>query len=286
MHTKIPIVDLHCDLLYYLAHTKGASIHKTDEIGAALPHLQQGNVAIQNKSGTGIILSIESAAGICTEEETIEQGFKNLETLQSIAGRILYISFTHHTENRFGGGNYSDNVGLKKDGEALLDYLSGRKIAVDLAHSSDALANDIFNYVDKHSLDIPIIASHSNFRELCNHVRNLPDEFVQEIINRKGLIGMNFLRAYIHDSQPEVLLDHFVYGIEKLKAKDNICFGADYFATKGFSDPTRHPLFFPVHENASCFPIVVNQLRDKGFDQNMLEKVCYRNYLDFINKNW
>lgn len=331
MEIKLPVVDLHCDLLHYLAHHPNASMHNSDDIGVAIPHLKNGNVAIQvcavytavkedsaidarnqgeifqkllsdpyfqsartkeesknilKNSGTGIILSIESASGLCAENAPLASCFENLEKLIDIAGHILYISFTHHTENRFGGGNYSDNVGLKKDGEALLDYLSTKGIAVDLAHSSDALAEQIFHYVDQHNLDIPIIASHSNFRPLCSHVRNLPDEFVQEIIRRKGLIGMNFLRAYIHDSKPEMLLDHFLYGIEKMKAIDNICFGADYFATKGFPDPSRHPLFFKEHENASCFPRIITQLKDRGLNQTTLEKIAYQNYLDFIDRVW
>ena len=70
----------------------------------------------------------------------------------------------------------------------FLKYLS--KV---LSHTSDALAHDIFNHIDKHKLAVPVIASHSNFRSVSDHVRNLPDEIANEIVNRNGLIGMNFL---------------------------------------------------------------------------------------------
>ena len=66
-------------------------------------------------------------------------------------------------ENRFGGGNASD-VGLKREGELFLEYLGGKGVAIDLAHPSDALAHDILNYIDKKSLKVTPIASHSNFR--------------------------------------------------------------------------------------------------------------------------
>ncbi len=70
---------------------------------------------------------------------------------------------THHGENRFGGGN-STGIGLKKDGEALLEYISEKKIAIDLSHTSDALAGDILNYIVKNKLGLSVLASHSNFR--------------------------------------------------------------------------------------------------------------------------
>ncbi len=58
---------------------------------------------------------------------------------------------THHTENRFGGGNFSE-VGLKEDGKVLLDYLTDKNIVIDLAHTSDALAFGILNYIDHKKL--------------------------------------------------------------------------------------------------------------------------------------
>ena len=73
--------------------------------------------------------------------------------------------------------------------KVLIDYLSDKKIAIDLAHTSDQLAHDIFNYTAQRNYKIPILASHSNFRSVYPNNRNLPDELVKELIARKGLIG-------------------------------------------------------------------------------------------------
>lgn len=223
--TRLPITDLHCDLLVYLTDVPNSDMNKLEEIGCAVPALTQGNVKLQvmaiysatdvgstryaelqrdmfrqladsdncltavtdvaklrevmrQPGGTGMVAAIENAAGFCEELEPLENGFKRLEKMIEVCGRILYISFTHHTANRFGGGNAS-TTGITQDGKLLLDYLHGRRIAVDLSHTSDALAFDILTHVDRERLDIPLIASHSNFRAVWNHERNLPDELAQ-----------------------------------------------------------------------------------------------------------
>ncbi len=332
-NTSLPIIDLHCDLLHYLATHPNATIHDKKGIGVTLPYLREGNVKLQvlavfsfTEQGSvevgrkefdayekmlalpefeavttieaaetilqsdkiGIIPAIENASVLCEEDEPIENAFKRLDEIIEQCGHLMYIGFTHHTENRFGGGNYSDNVGLKEDGKALLDYMNGKKIAVDLAHTSDNLAIGIMDYVESNALDVPIIASHSNFRTLHEHVRNLPDEFVERLVNLKGLIGMNFLRAYIHDTEPAYFLNHFLHGLDDKVALDQMAFGADFFFREGLEKmyPERIPVFFEEHIDASKYPIILNQLRMKGVKEEVLQKLCYGNALDFIQRTW
>lgn len=328
---KIPVFDLHCDLLSYLQSVPGADPAGVNDIGASLFYLQNGEVKLQvmaiysdvragstrgageqaqafknllrdyadylvpvtgkeslqgllHGEKVGMVAAIENAAGFCEEEEPLKKGFERLEELIKSTGRILYIGITHHTENRFGGGNYSE-AGLKGDGEALLDYLHGRNIAIDLSHASDALAEGVFNYTAKHNLEVSIIASHSNFRPLLDHPRNLPDEFVQEIVKRQGLIGMNFLRAYVHPDRPEGLQEHIMYGIEQ-GAGDALAFGADFFYTKDHPDKTRVPFYFPEHENATKYTQIVSHLHAQGVAEEQLRKLCYENAYGFISRLW
>ncbi|AHM60602.1 Zn-dependent dipeptidase, microsomal dipeptidase [Flammeovirgaceae bacterium 311] len=239
-------------------------------------HLHQ----LATGSKVGAIVAIENAAGLCEEGQPLDTTFGRLEAIEQKTDRIFYIGITHHTENRFGGGNYSE-AGLKEDGKVLLDYLSGRNIAVDLAHTSDALAEGIFNYTEQRNLQIPIIASHSNFRGVWQHRRNLPDEFVQELIRRKGLIGINFLRAYVHDENPEALAEHILYGLEQ-GAEDLLCFGADFFYTKDMPDLSRVPFYFREHENAGRYPEILKQLAERGLSQEQLRKLSYGNADRFL----
>jgi len=236
----------------------------------------------------GAILSIENASVLCDEEEPLDNTFKRFDKVLNDVQHIFYIGFTHHTENRFGGGNYSDNVGLKDDGKVLLEYLDKKRIAVDLSHTSDNLAIGIMNYIDEKSLDVPVIASHSNFRILHDHVRNLPDEFVQKLVHRNGLIGMNFLRAYIHDTNPAYFTEHFLHGFHPTIAPNQLAFGADFFHRPVLEKmfPERIPIFFDEHIDASKYPIILNDLRAVGVSEIKLQKLCYGNVLDYIERVW
>jgi membrane dipeptidase len=248
-------------------------------------HIISGNEpdlfnTISSSPKLGILAAIENASGFCEENEPLENGFKKLENIISNTKGILYIGLTHHGENRFGGGN-STKVGLKEDGKALLNYIAGKKIAIDFSHTSDVLAYEMLDYLSKFNLNIPVIASHSNFRQIFNHPRNLPDEIAKEIIKRKGLIGINFLRAFLNDNNPNAIYDHILYGINM--GAHSICFGADYFYTDSHPDQSRKPFFFKEHESASCYPSILKGLSGK-VSPEIVEGISNKNVTDFIKR--
>lgn len=245
---------------------------------------EQMQQALQDKHNVGMVAAVENASGFCEEDEPLEDGFKKLEKIIDACGRILYISMTHNDENRFGGGNFSDK-GIKRDGKMLLDYMHGRQIAIDLAHTSDALAHDILSHIDKERLDIPVIASHSNFRAVWDQRRNLPDEFAKEVIRRNGLIGINFMRHFLHTEEPDALLHHIKYGLD-MGAQDAICFGADYFYFADHPDPERFPFYHAEHEQAgSSYNIILDKLQHT-LPKEQLEKLAFRNAQQFIERIW
>jgi microsomal dipeptidase-like Zn-dependent dipeptidase len=242
------------------------------------------NFDVADSDKVGIVASLESASGLCNEEEPLDNAFSNFDRILNNVERLFYISLTHHTENRFGGGNYS-TAGLKPDGEVLLEYISGKQIAIDLSHTSDALARDILDFTYKKNLQIPVIASHSNYRPIWVHPRNLLDEVAKEIIARKGVIGMNFVRAFVNNDKPEAMIDHLNYGISLPGGEDTICFGADFFFTGDVPDPERDPYYFPEHGDASKYPEILKSLKDH-LTKDQIEKLAYKNVTNFIASNW
>jgi membrane dipeptidase len=327
----LPVFDLHCDLLSYMAKQPHADVFNLEHIGCAIPHLQNGNVRLQvlavfskgdqgsiqladkqlaiyqqllrdyseylvevtdlatlqqlpTYHKTGVVLAIENASCICSETDNLEVAFQKMNEIQEKTEKILYISLTHQAENRFGGGDHTQ-AGLKADGKVFLEFLNGKHIAIDLSHTSDALAHDILDYTYQKSLAIPVLASHSNFRAVSNHARNLPDEIVMEIVKRHGLIGFNFLRAYIHDTNPDALFEHFDYAV-KLGAEDCLCFGADYYYTAGNPDKTRIPFYFKEHENASQYSSILENFKSKGVSEKSLHHLAYQNALNFMMRVW
>ena len=238
---------------------------------------------IVTNENIGMLASIESGSAFCDENISLKEAFENLERIIENVGSILYISFTHHAENRFGGGNYS-TTGLKNDGKALIDYMNERNIAIDFSHTSDALAYDILDYISKENINVPIMASHSNYRLVYDHKRNLPDDVAKEIIHQKGLIGLNFVRAFVNPEKVETLQKHVSHGLE-LGGENTICYGADYFYTKSHPDKSRFPFYFKAHEHAGCYPII-NEVLESQFGTEQMNKISNQNALEFIKRNW
>jgi len=229
-----------------------------------------------------ITTAIENASGLCNEDEPLQNIYTNFNKMIETCVKPLYVGLTHHGENRFGGGN-STKVGLKDDGMALIDFLAEQQIALDFSHSSDALADDIINYISKNNIQINIMASHSNFRTVYNHARNLSDDIAKEIIKRNGLIGINLLRAFVNPENENALYDHILYGIE-LGAQNNLCLGADYFYCDSHPDQTRKPFFFTNHDNASKYPDILSSLLAKSSSQ-FSDQFAYQNIQNYLFNN-
>jgi membrane dipeptidase len=235
-----------------------------------------------------VITAFENASAFASEIESLSETIRRLEEYVKAIGPIFYISLTWDEENRFGGGNLS-TVGLKEDGKRLVEWMHMKKIALDLSHTSDRLAYDLFNFIDQNALEIPIIASHSNFRTISGYPRNLPDDLAQEIIRRKGLIGLNLFAPFIHKTDPSAIVRHVEYGLE-LEAENALCFGADFFCDSDFSDSLRKKYqqsdaFYPEFSDSSVYPKLL-ELFDRKLklkEQNLL-KIANQNAMHFLKE--
>lgn len=304
------IADFHCDLLSFLAEDKSRTAHDPAS-RASIPLLKAGGVNLQTlaiftKTGEAsvreggkqaevffelskkypvfgseikTIVSIENASGFCDEKEPLQKGLERLEGWFEKAGRIAYISLTWNDENRFGGGN-ATTVGSKKEGLELLKWMSGKKIAIDLSHTSDRLAEDILKAIE--SLDVIPIASHSNFRKVSDHPRNLPDHLAKEIGARGGLIGLNFVRVFLGSRGPEDFIRQVEHA-DKLGLLDHFCLGADFFADHVLPPELHYlmPMFNPGFDNASCYPKLI-ALLEKHLPHAIVEKISYKNLTEFL----
>ncbi len=303
---QIPCADLHCDLLLYLA---GGPPRTPFDPAArcSLPFLKQGGVvfqtlAVYTETAPGSVPqaekqisiykqhvqefpeirwmpAIENGSGVIEEGEKLESGLERLEKWHRELKNILYLSLTWNTENRLGGGNFS-TVGLKRDGEIFLEKLAELGICIDFSHTSDALAHDILNYIDKKGLQLTPIASHSNFRTLCDMRRNLPDEIAKEIFKRGGVIGINFVRKFVGGEFLPQLRRHIEHGIA-LGGERQLCFGADFFCTTDSPSKDLEPYFVEGYDNSSCYQKV---LRELELPEPFLEGLSLKNLFTFLSR--
>lgn len=321
--SPFPIIDLHCDLLGCIEYGQGRYHFHSPELNCSLPQLMEGNVKLQvlavaaitgekssvigerqvqlyqdllqlhgdqvgpfrefaiDSSKLHCLFGIENASAILDEDEDLTLFFKRIEAYRTIE-EILYISLTWNQENRFGGGNLTD-VGLKEDGKAVLEYLDGKNIAIDLSHTSDALASDLLEFLHKKSLKIPIIASHSNYRAICPDRRNLPEEIAKEVIRQKGLIGVNFVHRFV-GKDPSAFIDHLHYA-HSIGGEDVMCLGADFYGGLDIASdlcPGKTPVtFFEEYSNSGCYPRW-NELLRTHFSEEAMQKMCYQNVMRFL----
>ena len=173
------------------------------------------------------------------------------------------------------------DIGLKEDGRALLRGLVDKVHAIDLSHTSDALALDILNFIETEKLPYEVCASHSNFRAVRDVARNLPLEIAQEIVRRGGIIGMNLIADFVGGSIDD-FLRHVEYALEQ-GFEDHIALGADFFCEKKLlaQFPDHPPLFFENFENASCYGRLAQLLAGR-VSPHIIDKIAFQNFLHFV----
>lgn len=314
-----PVIDLHCDLLYYLELDKKRT---PSDLAArcSIPQLRKGNVKLQ-------IMAIFTE----TEPSSVDKAMRQASLYQDLPAHYPK-DFSHFSydgslqsptistlmaiENASGfckeqeplqdgfsrlkqiiklskplyisltwnsenrfGGGALAQAGLKADGKNLLEEIDQQKIALDLSHASDALAYDVIDYIEGHGLKIPLIASHSNARAMAEAPRNLPDDIAREIFRRGGIVGFNLCRVFIGESEDHII-KHFAHWLE-LGGEDHLVFGTDFFNDADF--PYGRDIFFENYQNASCYGPLLELLRNElKLSSSFLDKLSHQNALNFI----
>ena len=145
----------------------------------------------------------------------------------------------------------------------------------DVSHLSDKAFWDVIELAKK-----PVIATHSNFRDLCPHSRNLTYDMAKALIDKGGVIGLNFYPKFISENPEEHtiagLFKHLDYCLENF-GEDGIGFGGDIDGTSG-RFPRDFDLTYSIHDQLIDF-------LQKHYSETVVEKVAGGNYLRFLKEN-
>jgi microsomal dipeptidase-like Zn-dependent dipeptidase len=178
-----------------------------------------------NKSVTGALLSIEGSA-LCIPE---------LIGPQECAGKLYHlgvrmVGLTHFIDLAVGASATGTTpTGLSDYGRDFVRRLFELNIIVDFAHVHSTTVMDVLRLHDSLEKEPkpPMVVSHTGFRAICNHSRNLGDDLAGEMVKRGTLLGVAFFPQAICGDTVEDVVDGFRYAADKWGI-DSVGLGSDY----------------------------------------------------------
>lgn len=212
---------------------------------------------LQDDGRIGILLSLEGASPLMGKGENLRLFFR-------LGIRCLTLTWNHRNELADGVGVGDAAGGLTEAGKNIVAECERLGIAVDVSHLSERSFWALMEVVRK-----PVFASHSNFRSLCDHQRNLTDEQAEAIVKRGGVICLTFVPDFVGGDLTK-LCQHYAHGVQLL-GESALGLGSDF-------DGCRDP----VVPDAASFPQLVDALRQMGFPSGQIRKLFYANLLRYF----
>ncbi len=279
--------DLHCDTITEcynqnkslknndldISLEKGSFLEKWTQVFAIwLPDEIRGNDAeiyyenvlakyrseIKNAENVKPVLAVEGGA-------VLNGKLENTEKLYNDGVKIL--TLTWNGDNEIASGCFSEeDKGLTSFGKEAVKEMTKRKIIPDVSHLGEKSFYDLCE-----ETDFPFIASHSDSFSINPHVRNLKDEQIKIIVERKGLIGLNFYNKFLGEGKPiEMLIKHAEH-ILNLGAEDVLCMGSD------FDGCSIDEELKGIEKMESLYHVFINR-----FGEKLTDKIFYENANEYL----
>lgn len=206
----------------------------------------------------GVMLAMESSRGV-----------GSLERLDKLYERGLrLITLTWNAKNRAAGG-WTDGSGLTDWGRELVAKMERLGIVADVSHLSDRGFYDLCEFTDA-----PFIASHSDAREIHNELRSLKDDQIKIIIERGGLIGLNFYDRFLGGNGGRQELLRHAEHILSLGGENVLSIGSDY-------DGCR---ISPELRGMEKIPSICVYFEENGIPEEICRKIFFENAAHFFEK--
>ena len=207
------------------------------------------------------IFTLEGAAGI---------GFDpaKLEKLHNLGFRISTLGWN---ENNSLTGSHKTGGGLTKRGREYIKECQRLGILVDVSHISDEAFWQIMDMTEA-----PVVATHSNSRQVCAVSRNLTDEMFRAICATGGVAGFNLCADFVGEKPTvDTACDHIFHFLELDPAGTHIAIGGDL---DGISEMPEG--FSGVQD----YPKLAKRMLERGLDETTLKQIFWSNALGVIDK--
>ncbi len=240
-------------------------------------HVAYWNSSQDIKKKIGYILSLEGADSIITVD--------HLDIAYNYGLRAL--GPAHYGPGRYAQGTNATG-GLGENGRALLTRMQQLGIILDATH----LCDDSFWEAMEH-YNGPVWASHHNCRALVDHNRQFTDEQFKELIRRGAVIGMpldawmmvpNWVRGVSTPQNMQVslntMIDHLDHICQIAGNTNHVGLGTDLDGGFG-TEQCPYDL-----QSIADLQKIPDLLSKRGYSSNDIEKICHKNWIEFLEKNW
>lgn len=214
--------------------------------------------ALRNSNKIGAILAIEGG-------EALEGDISALDMYYKLGVRLITLTWNYANE-LCDGITESRGRGLTEFGHKVVSLMEELGIMIDVSHISEKGFWDVLE-----ATKYPFVASHSCVKRLCGHIRNLSDEQIRAMIDRKCVIGINFYPEFLTDRTDcteQDIIRHIDY-IFNMGGENNVGLGSDFdgvnslpYGINGTQDIRK------IH----------SALRDNNFSEKQIRKVFFDNF--------
>jgi membrane dipeptidase len=216
----------------------------------------------------GVIVSIEGGEAVGTDLALVR-------VLHRLGVRAMGLTWNERNAIADGAGEAEAGGGLTRFGRALVAEMNRVGMIVDVSHLCPRSFWDVLAVSRR-----PVIASHSNARALCDHVRNLDDAQIRALAAAGGVMGMNFFADFL-DQEPDRadiarVCDHIDH-ICDLVGPEHVGLGSD------FDGIVRPPTGL---EDVSRLPALTEALLRRGYNEGDLTRILGGNFLRVFRAGW
>ena len=226
----------------------------------------------------GVMLGLEGLSGIGTNVEM-------LYAFERMGFRLAMLTW-NELNDLSTGPTQDPTRGLTDYGREAIRIMNELKMIVDVAHTNEKSFWDILE-----TSSAPVIASHSNVREICDVPRNLWDEQIDAIRQGGGMVGINAFNEFVsHDREEQTLsrlVDHIDYLVERMGI-DHVGFGFDFDDFLNL-DTLASFCASPDHglqglQNIGDAPNMLAELKRRGYSPAEIRKLSGENFVNFYRR--
>ncbi|MCD6262890.1 dipeptidase [Candidatus Bathyarchaeota archaeon] len=213
--------------------------------------------------------------------EAIDQDLRLLRMFYRLGLRRLTLCWNNRNAIADGVRWQRSKGGLTEFGASVVEECNKLGILVDVSHLTDPGFWDVLEV----SKD-PVIASHSNCRALCPSMRNLTDEMIKALAEKRGVIGVNYAQFFLIGREElkngkvatvETVVDHIDHIVEVTGSVDHVGLGSDFDGVPRVAEGL---------EDVSKLPNLTKSLVARGYSDQEIEKILGGNFLRVIKTVW